>query len=39
MPYYILSNYSYIKDNKYKFGYSSKSKDELLRQYEKKIKG
>lgn len=35
MPFYIISNESYIKDNKYKFGYSSKSKDELLKQYEK----
>lgn len=34
MPFYIISNESYIKDNKYKFGYSSKSKNELLKQYE-----
>lgn len=35
MPYYILSNVSYIKNNEYKFGYSSKRKYELLNQYEK----
>lgn len=35
MPYYILSTVSCIKNNEYKFGYSSKSKYELLNQYEK----
>ncbi len=35
MPFYVLSSNSYIKVNVYKFGYSSKSKNELLKQYEK----
>lgn len=35
MPYYIISSESCVKNNEYKFGYSSKSKHELLRQYEK----
>lgn len=35
MPYYILSNESCVKNNEYKFGFSSKNKDELLKQYEK----
>lgn len=35
MPFYIISNESYVKDNIYKFGYSSKSKEELLKQYSK----
>lgn len=35
MPFYIISNESYVKDDKYKFGFSSKSKHELLNQYEK----
>lgn len=35
MPYYILSTISCIKNNEYKFGYSTKNKYELLRQYEK----
>lgn len=35
MPFYIISNESYVKDNIYKFGYSSKSKEELLMQYSK----
>lgn len=33
MPLYLLSNYSYIKDNIFKFGYSKKNYDELLLQY------
>lgn len=35
MPYYILSNESCLKNNEYKFGYSSKSRYELLKQYER----
>lgn len=33
MPLYVLSSISHIKDNVYKFGYSSKSKNDLLKQY------
>lgn len=35
MPFYILSTESSVKNNEYKFGYSSKTKDELLFQYSK----
>lgn len=35
MPFYILSSLSCIKNNEYKFGFSTKSKDELLNQYER----
>lgn len=35
MSFYILSSLSYIKNNEYKFGFSSKSEKELLYQYEK----
>lgn len=35
MPFYILSSLSCIKNNEYKFGFSTKSKDELLKQYER----
>lgn len=35
MPFYVITNESYIKNNYYKFGYSSKNKEELLKQYEK----
>lgn len=34
MPFYVLSSISYLKDNVYKFGYSSKTKEDLLKQYE-----
>lgn len=35
MPFYLLSSVSSIKNNEYKFGYSSKEKNVLLKQYEK----
>lgn len=35
MPFYLLSSNSHIKNDIFKFGYSSKSKNELLIQYEK----
>lgn len=35
MPFYILSTESSVKNNEYKFRYSSKTKDELLFQYSK----
>lgn len=35
MSFYILSSLSYINNNEYKFGFSSKSKNELLYQYKK----
>lgn len=34
MPFYVLSCLSCIKNNEYKFGFSTKTKEELLKQYE-----